>query len=149
MAGTNVNKLVLNGNTEFDLTEDTVSSETVLLGETAHDRSGAGITGNFEPLTFKTLTYTGTGTSTNTITFPEIPVCIFSFVNKQRDSYGNFNWTNPFTWNSPYITIYYTGSSSGSRSTAVSYTGNTLTLTGSDAGLAMNRSDTEYNIYYI
>lgn len=100
-------------------------------------------------LKIKTLAYTGTGTSTNTITFPEIPVCIFSFVNKQRDSYGNFNWTNPFTWNSPYITIYYTGSSSGSQSSAVSYTGNTLTLTGSDAGLAMNRSDTEYNIYYI
>lgn len=105
--------------------------------------------GQIDNLKIKTLTYTGTGTSTNTITFPEIPVCIFSFVNQQRDSYGNFNWTNPFTWNSPYITIYYTGSSSGSQSSAVSYTGNTMTLTGSDAGLAMNRSDTEYNIYYI
>lgn len=105
--------------------------------------------GQIDGLKIKTLTYTGTGSSTNTITFPEIPVCIFSFVNKQRDSYGNFGWTNPFTWDLPYITIYYTGSSSGSQSSAVSYTGNTMTLTGSDAGLAMNRSDTEYNIYYI
>ncbi len=45
MAGSNINKLVLNGVTEFDISGDTVAPETLLRGVTAHDRSGASITG--------------------------------------------------------------------------------------------------------
>lgn len=49
MAGEHVNKVVMNGNTLVDLTSDTVSPSTLVLGETAHDRSGASITGQFYP----------------------------------------------------------------------------------------------------
>lgn len=39
------NKVVYNGQTLVDLTEDTVTEETLLVGTTAHDASGKKITG--------------------------------------------------------------------------------------------------------
>ena len=41
-----VNKVVYNGSTLVDLTEDTVSPDTLINGYTAHNKSGAPITGN-------------------------------------------------------------------------------------------------------
>lgn len=41
-----INKVNYNGRTLIDLTEDTVTSETLLSGQTAHDRSGQAITGS-------------------------------------------------------------------------------------------------------
>lgn len=41
----NINKVVYGNTTLIDLTEDSVTPETLLEGETAHDRSGAQITG--------------------------------------------------------------------------------------------------------
>lgn len=41
----NVNKVVYNGTTLIDLTSDTVTPEKILSGFTAHDKSGAVITG--------------------------------------------------------------------------------------------------------
>lgn len=41
----NVNKVIVNGETIVDLTSDTVTPETLLEGSTAHDSSGASITG--------------------------------------------------------------------------------------------------------
>lgn len=40
-----INKVVYGDDTLIDLTEDTVTAETLLEGETAHDRSGNLITG--------------------------------------------------------------------------------------------------------
>lgn len=40
-----VNKIVINGQTKIDLTADTVDASSLLSGKTAHDRSGAVITG--------------------------------------------------------------------------------------------------------
>ena len=40
-----INKVVYGNNTLIDLTEDTVSADKLLAGETAHDRSGASIEG--------------------------------------------------------------------------------------------------------
>lgn len=45
MAGEVANKVIYNGNTLIDLTSDTVSTATLLNGITAHDKSGAVITG--------------------------------------------------------------------------------------------------------
>lgn len=42
---TNVNKIVFNGTTLIDLTSDTVDESKLLEGTTAHDKSGAIITG--------------------------------------------------------------------------------------------------------
>lgn len=39
------NKLILNGITKFDITQDTVSSKVMLQGYTAHDHSGSLVTG--------------------------------------------------------------------------------------------------------
>jgi hypothetical protein len=42
------NKVVINGNTYMDLSEDTVSEDNLLEGYTAHDRNGAEIIGTVE-----------------------------------------------------------------------------------------------------
>lgn len=48
MANQYVNKVVVNGVTKLDLTGDTVAPEYVLKNYTAHDKSGAPITGTCE-----------------------------------------------------------------------------------------------------
>lgn len=40
-----VNKVVYDGDTLIDLTEDTVAADKLLAGYTAHDASGAAVTG--------------------------------------------------------------------------------------------------------
>lgn len=45
MANTTVNKVVLGNETLLDLTADTVTPQTLYLGTTAHDASGAAIVG--------------------------------------------------------------------------------------------------------
>lgn len=45
MANEYVNKVVLGSSTLIDLTSDTVTPSTLMQGYTAHDRSGALITG--------------------------------------------------------------------------------------------------------
>ena len=46
MANQYVNKVVINGTTKIDLTGDTVTADKILSGYTAHDKSGAPITGS-------------------------------------------------------------------------------------------------------
>ena len=58
-----VNKLVVGNDVKFDLTGDTVAPNTLLTGATAHDKSGAQITG--------TCTY-GSDTSDATVAVAEI-----------------------------------------------------------------------------
>lgn len=45
MPNTYKNKVVFNGQTLIDLTDDTVTPSTLMQGYTAHDKSGALITG--------------------------------------------------------------------------------------------------------
>ena len=45
MANTNINKIIYGGRTLIDLTSDTVTADKILSGYTAHDKSGAVITG--------------------------------------------------------------------------------------------------------
>lgn len=42
------NKVAINGKTILDLTQDTVTPATLAKGSTAHDKSGAQITGTME-----------------------------------------------------------------------------------------------------
>lgn len=44
------NKIIYGGKVLLDLTNDTVSSDTLGYGKTAHDKSGRIITGNLVPL---------------------------------------------------------------------------------------------------
>lgn len=46
MANQYYNKIVINGDTKIDLTGDTVAADKILSGYTAHDKSGAPITGS-------------------------------------------------------------------------------------------------------
>ena len=48
--GKHTNKVVVNGETILDLTQDTVEPSSLLKGTTAHDKSGAQITGTYVPL---------------------------------------------------------------------------------------------------
>lgn len=46
--GKHTNKVVVNGETILDLTQDTVEPSSLLKGTTAHDKSGAQVTGTYE-----------------------------------------------------------------------------------------------------
>lgn len=48
MANPYVNKVQVNGQTIVDLTGDSVTAEKLLAGTTAHDKSGAPVTGTVE-----------------------------------------------------------------------------------------------------
>ena len=50
------NKVIYDGNVLIDLTNDTVTANTLLSGATAHDRGGNSISGNVSFVTY----YTGT-----------------------------------------------------------------------------------------
>lgn len=60
MADTPINKVIYGGQTLIDLTGDTVSKEKLLSGTTAHDKSGAKISGT---CTFDVNSSDGTATS--------------------------------------------------------------------------------------
>lgn len=53
-----VNKVIYGGQTLIDLTSDTVSAAKLLSGETAHDKSGAQITGSIASKSGKSFTPT-------------------------------------------------------------------------------------------
>lgn len=58
-------KIIYNDETLIDLTEDTVSADTLLLGVTAHDASGEKVTGNVSSLKNPyALTFTGAAAGT-------------------------------------------------------------------------------------
>lgn len=60
------NKIVINGQTRIDLTGDTVTADKLMQGITAHDRSGAPITGTHEDsgVTAEPLSVSANGTYT-------------------------------------------------------------------------------------
>lgn len=51
-----VNKVIVNGIVRIDLTDDTVSPDTLLKGVTAHDNSGTLITGTLEDKNISNVT---------------------------------------------------------------------------------------------
>ena len=53
------NKVIYGGSTLIDLTEDTITASDLLDGVTAHDKSGASITGNIASKTSSNLTVSG------------------------------------------------------------------------------------------
>lgn len=57
------NKVVYGGNTLIDLTSDTVTTEDLVQGTTAHDKSGASITGTLVIQKF----YTGTSAPSSSL----------------------------------------------------------------------------------
>lgn len=84
-----VNKVDLNGVTVLDLTSDTVTPETLLVGTTAHNAKGETITGTLAPCT------------------------VYSAENPETfgDDYGYFTWTIPasnhgFSSNNVLVSIY-------------------------------------------
>ena len=67
----NANQVIVNGETILDLRSDTVTPETLQKGYTAHDKSGAKITGTLEASSVsvqpsKSITITSNGTATIT-----------------------------------------------------------------------------------
>lgn len=66
-----VNKVVYGTDTLIDLTEDTVTADTLMQGYTAHDKSGAQITGTYVPPTFTTQSKTATPTESQQAITPD------------------------------------------------------------------------------
>lgn len=89
LPSSNVNKVDLNGVTVLDLTSDTVTPETLLVGTTAHNAKGEIITGTLVPCTVYSA---------------ESPKTL-------GDDYGYFTWTIPasdhgFSSNNVLVSIY-------------------------------------------
>ena len=89
LPSSNVNKVDLNGVTVLDLTSDTVTPETLLVGTTAHNAKGEIITGTLVPCT------------------------VYSAENPETfgDDYGYFTWAIPasdhgFSSNNLLVSIY-------------------------------------------
>lgn len=79
----NVNKVDLNGVTVLDLTSDTVTPETLLLGTTAHNAKGEIITGTLVPCTVYSAESPAATTSNLAQTFTwEIPSTEHGFKSK-------------------------------------------------------------------
>lgn len=79
----NVNKVDLNGVTVLDLTSDTVTPETLLLGTTAHNAKGEIITGTLVPCTVYSAESPATTTSNSDRIFTwEIPSTEHGFKSK-------------------------------------------------------------------
>lgn len=90
LPSSNVNKVDLNGVTVLDLTSDTVTPETLLLGTTAHNAKGEIITGTLVPCTVYSAENPG------------------GYAN---DDYGYFTWTisaadHGFSSNNLVISVY-------------------------------------------
>ena len=78
-----VNKVVLGSNTVLDLTSDTVTPETLLVGTTAHNAKGEIITGTLVPCTVYSAESPATATSNAAQTFTwEIPSTEHGFKSK-------------------------------------------------------------------
>lgn len=107
----------------------------------------------------KKHTYIGNGNSTNSITFPDTPEMIFCIQGKYSGT-GNGGVNNlaaPILYG---VSVYgveqpiYNDTSAGSSVSAgwcfeLTYNGNTMTLTGTNATGCLNRVDFEYTVYYI
>lgn len=63
MANQYKNKVVYYGDTLIDISGDTVAADKLLAGYTAHDKSGAPITGSVTVVTYRT----GTGAPSNSL----------------------------------------------------------------------------------
>lgn len=63
MANQYKNKVVYYGETLMDISEDTVAASNLLSGYTAHDKSGAPITGSVTVVTYRT----GAGAPSNSL----------------------------------------------------------------------------------
>lgn len=112
--------------------------------------------GDGEAFNIKSLTYTGSNTTPNTIIFPETPKMIFGIVNTPgTDSRGYVSESSPFIWGACSILChwYYDNGSyksvSDPETICVTYSGNSITIYGEDAGASLNYDDAEYTVYYI
>lgn len=83
LPSSNVNKVDLNGVTVLDLTSDTVTPETLLVGTTAHNAKGEIITGTLVPCTVYSAESPSATTSNSDRTFTwEIPSTEHGFKSK-------------------------------------------------------------------
>ena len=83
LPSSNVNKVDLNGVTVLDLTSDTVTPETLLVGTTAHNAKGEIITGTLVPCTVYSAESPAATTSNSDRTFTwEIPSTEHGFNSK-------------------------------------------------------------------
>lgn len=111
------NKVVYNGNTLIDLTEDTVTPETLAKGITAHDKSGAAIVGTME---------SGGGGSGGKIPSGYTEIDFIEFNGKQIVDTGiignqDTQITCSFTWGNATQNHVFGCASSGNTASITSY----------------------------
>lgn len=146
-----INKVVYGGNTLVDLTGDTVTADKILSGYTAHDKSGASITGSYVPVAGDTL-FVGemtTGSSNATsISFTGLPAEPKAFaVIKMGDLKSASTRYILDVWYTESIGVRnHTVYKSGSTTTVYTYT--TMTYTYSNGTLTIKTASTSNTGYF-
>lgn len=136
----------LSGLTDVDITTPT---DGELLGYNAVSQKWENVSGG-GGITIHEMTYTGTGTNSHDITFTQKPQIILAW-----DGLGLFSYyalLSSFRYGSTFSPItYYDGNTGGMLYDSLSYSDDELTLTisGSDAGAAMNASGNTYHLLWI
>lgn len=97
MANAHTNKVVLGNEVLIDLTGDTVNAASILSGKTAHDKSGANITGNYVPFiefTNKTVAVSAWASDATYEVFPYIAAIPCTGATADMFAYVEFNSTD-------------------------------------------------------
>lgn len=118
MANQYVNKVVVNGVTKLDLTEDTITPDKLTEGYTAHDASGAPITGTMA--SGDSGGFTGTPTAGDTVV-----LCSGGFVRRTSSSLAKGTATLTIPVAGTYRIKWYAHHSDGGTPTSRLYVNNT------------------------
>ena len=109
--------------------------------------------GGLTTTNIKSYTYTGTGSTSQSITFPDKPFMVLGASKEDVDDYSLS--IAPFLWDANSTLLLYWQRKSGAAATgsmmsySLTFSGNSVSWTGTDAGQALNVSGAAYTIYYI
>ena len=116
---------------------------------TALTWSSEKINSEFNGVKVKSISWTGNGQTEKVISFPDTPKVILCISNNNDNTLGT---TTPICYNFSKFLMGFIRTSTGNNSmfsSALSYNGNEMTITGTDSSRAFNYNNEDFMLYYI